>query len=195
VGGLVDRTHGRWPWLAALGAVPATVALVARRERLREDIGWAFWAPLPVYFWHQTEEWVWPGGFLPWVNRDVLGADDDEYPITRTLGLIINTGGGWALATAGGLRGLRDPAIGAAVHAMLVANAAFHVAQSARFRRYTPGFATALLMLAPVGLAGLAAIARRAGARPVLAGAAVGLGASAAQVEMLRRRVKTAATA
>ena len=24
--------------------------------------------PLAALLWHQTEEWVWPGGFLPWMN-------------------------------------------------------------------------------------------------------------------------------
>jgi hypothetical protein len=94
----IDRTHGRWPWLAAAGAVPATLAVARSEEPL-------LWAPLPAYFWHQTEEWVWPGGFLPWVNREVLGSDDDEYPITRRLGCAINTGGGWGLAALAGLRG------------------------------------------------------------------------------------------
>jgi Protein of unknown function with HXXEE motif len=184
LGALVDSTHGRWPWLAAAGALPATLAVVARDDPLA-------WAPVPVYFWHQTEEWVWPGGFLPWVNREVLGSDDDEFPITRRLGFAINVGGGWALAAASGLRGLRSPALASAVHAMLAANAAFHVTQSARARRYTPGLVTAVVLLAPVSAAGLTAIARhpRGGVRSVALGAAVGLGATAAQLRAIRRRV------
>jgi hypothetical protein len=179
----IDRTHGRWPWLAAAGAVPATLAVARSEERL-------LWAPLPVYFWHQTEEWVWPGGFLPWVNREVLGCDDDEYPITRRLGCAINTGGGWGLAALAGLRGSRTPALGAAVHAMLVANAVFHVRESARARGYRPGLLTAVAVLAPIGTSGLAAITRRAGARAAALGAVVGLGASAAQLAAIRRRVR-----
>jgi uncharacterized protein with HXXEE motif len=179
---LIDRTHGRWPWLAVAGLAPATLAVARTDEPLR-------WAPLPAYFWHQTEEWVWPGGFLPWVNREVLGSDEDEYPITRPLGCAINTGGGWGLAALAGLGGPRAPALGAAVHAMLVANAAFHVRESARAGGYRPGLVTAVLVLAPIGAAGLAAIARRSGAGPVALGAAVGLGASALQIAAIRRRV------
>jgi Protein of unknown function with HXXEE motif len=178
---LVERTHGRWPWLAAASALPATAAAVTRRDAL-------FWAPLPVYFWHQTEEWVWPGGFLPWVNREVLGSDQDEFPLTRRLGFAINVGGGWALAVAAGARGPRTPALAAAVHAMLAANAAFHVAQSARVRRYTPGLVTAVALLAPVSAAGLVAVVRRAGPGAAGLGAAVGLGSSAAALGAIRRR-------
>jgi Protein of unknown function with HXXEE motif len=180
---LIDRTHGRWPWLAAVGAVPATVAVARADEPL-------LWAPVPAYFWHQTEEWVWPGGFLPWVNREVLGSDEDEFPITRRLGCAINTGGGWALATLAGLRGRRSPALGAAVSAMLVANAAFHVRESGRARGYRPGLVTAATLMAPLGLGGLGAVVRRAGARPVLVGATLGLGGSALQIAAIRRRVR-----
>jgi Protein of unknown function with HXXEE motif len=178
---LVDRTHGRWPWLAAAGAVPATLAAARSNDAL-------LWAPLPVYFWHQTEEWVWPGGFLPWVNHEVLGSDRDEFPLTRRLGFAINVGGGWAVAVAAGARGMRSPALVAAVHAMLAANAVFHVAQSARVRRYTPGLVTAAGLLSPISVAGLTAIARRAGPRAVGLGAAIGLGASAAALGAIRRR-------
>jgi hypothetical protein len=179
----VDRTHGRWPWLAAAGAVPATLAVARAGEPL-------VWAALPAYFWHQTEEWVWPGGFLPWVNREVLGSDDDEYPITRRLGCAINTGGGWALATVAGLRGRRSPALGSVVHAMLVANAAFHVRESARARGYRPGLVTAVALMAPLGIGGLGAVSRRAGARPAVLGAALGLGGSALQIAAIRRRLR-----
>jgi Protein of unknown function with HXXEE motif len=180
---LIDRTHGRWPWLAAAGAVPATLAVARADEPL-------LWAPLPAYFWHQTEEWVWPGGFLPWVNREVLGSREDEFPITRRLGCAINTGGGWALAVLAGVRGARSPGLGAAVYAMLAANSAFHVRESARARGYRPGLVTAVALLAPVGVSGLAAIARRAGAGRVVLGAGLGLGASALQIAALRRKLR-----
>ena len=40
------------------------------------------WLAGPALLYHQTEEWVWPGGFLPWFNRSVMGGTD-EFPITR----------------------------------------------------------------------------------------------------------------
>jgi hypothetical protein len=185
-----DRTHGRWPWVAAASALPATAAFVARRRRLRRDAGWAFWAPLPLYFWHQTEEWVWPGGFLPWFNRTVLGSDEDEFPITRRLGLVINAGMGWGLAAAAGTRGIRSPLLGATVLGQVAGNAAMHVALTVRARRYTPGVATSVLGLGPVGVAGLVAIARhpRGGVRPAVLGAAAGFLSGTVMLTVLRRR-------
>jgi hypothetical protein len=191
VGKLADRTHGRWPWLAAVAAAPVTAAYVANLERLREDAAWAMWAPLPVYLWHQTEEWVWPGGFLPWFNRDVLASGEDEFPITRRDGLVINAGLGWALAVAGGARGLRTPELGATVLGMLVGNAVLHLVETARAGRYTPGAATAVALLGPVGVAGLAAVARhpRGGPRAASVGALLGLGSGVVMLTAMRRRV------
>jgi hypothetical protein len=189
---LVDRTHGRWPWVAAGAAVPSTLVLAACRRSLGEDVRWAFWAPLPIYFWHQTEEWVWPGGFLPFFNREVLHGSEDEFPITRTLGLVINAGLGWGLACVAGLRGLRSPALGAAVLGMLVGNAAMHLQITARRRRYTPGVATSLALLGPVGVAGIVAIARdpRGGARAAGLGAALGLGSGGVMFSAFGRRLR-----
>jgi hypothetical protein len=47
-----------------------------------------------------------------------------------------------------------------------------------------------LTLLAPVGVSGLAAVTRRAGARPAAAGAVLGLGGSALQIAAVRRRVR-----
>jgi hypothetical protein len=84
------NTHGRWPLVGAAGLVPATAAAVTR----------AGLRPLAALLWHQTEEWVWPGSFLPWINREVLGSDEDELPIDRRIGLIINVVFGWGLSIA-----------------------------------------------------------------------------------------------
>jgi hypothetical protein len=73
---------------------------------------------------------------------------------------------------------------------MLVANVAFHVRESARARGYRPGLLTSVTVLAPVGVTGLAAVARRAGARPAGVGAALGLGGSALQIAAIRRRLR-----
>lgn len=187
---LVDRTHGHWPWVAAAAAVPATALAVARRDALAEELRWTVWLPLPVLLWHQTEEWVWPGGFLPWMNREVLGGED-EFPITRVGGLVINTGIGWALCGAAIAAGPRRPATAATVLSMLVGNAALHLGLAARTRRRNPGTVTSALLLAPLGVAGLVALARdeRAPTREVVAGAVAGVVASVGMMAVMKARL------
>jgi hypothetical protein len=186
---LPDR-HGRWPLAAAALAGPASAP--ARRERgaALADGGWVHWAPLPALFWHQTEEWVLPGGFLPWFNREVAGSSADEFPITRRDGLLINVGMGWGLGLAAGLAGPRRPSISAAQLTMDAANAALHVSQLALRRRYNPGAATATALFLPLAAAGLRSLWHEPGRRrEVAAGAATGLAASAALMATMRRRV------
>lgn len=187
----IDRTHGRWPWVAATAAAPATALALARREWLAQELRWTLWLPLPVLLWHQTEEWVWPGGFLPWFNREVAGSDEDEFPIDRAAGLVINTGVGWALSGAAVAAGVRRPATGAAVLSLLVGNAALHLGFAVRTRRRNPGAVTSALLLAPLGAAGLVALARdsRAPSRQVALGAAAGVAGSVGMMVAMRRRL------
>jgi hypothetical protein len=189
---LVDRTHGRWPWVAAAGAVPATAVYVARGGQLAEGAAWALWGSLPALFWHETEEWVVPGGFMPWFNRELMGCSEDEAPLGRRTGLVVNVCAGWGLSTAAGLRGLRSPWLAAALLTSHVGNAGLHLATAARTRRYNPGAATSALLLAPLGLGGLAALARRpeVRARELTAGVAVGVAGSVALFALMRRRVR-----
>jgi hypothetical protein len=182
----IDRTHGRWPWAAAALAVPATALAWCERERLAGD-GWVYWLPAPALLWHQTEEWFLPGGFLPWFNRDVLGSGEDEFPISRTLGLGINVGLGWGGAIAAGLAGPRAPGLAGWVHTMNLGNVVVHAAAAARERRWNPGLVTAASLFAPMSAAALVRLAAEARGRAAVgmaAGAAMSVGAFAG----LRRR-------
>lgn len=188
---LTDRTHGRWPWLAAAAAGPATALAVAHRTWLAEELRWTLWLPLPVLLWHQTEEWVWPGGFLPWMNREVIGAAEDEFPIDRRAGLVINAGIGWALSGAAIVASPRRPATGATVLSLLLGNAALHLGIAARTRRRNPGTVTSAVALLPLGIAGLRALARdeRAPTRQVAAGVLAGVAGSVGMMGAMRGRL------
>jgi hypothetical protein len=180
-----DR-HGRWPLAAAAAAPPVTAVMLARREDFVAGGAWMSWLPLPALLWHQAEEWVRPGGFLPWFNREVMDSGEDEFPITRRDGLLINAGLGWGLALATGLS--RSPALASCQLAMDLANAGLHGSQLVLRRRYNPGSVTALVMFVPLGIAGLRRLLRREPRREVLAGAAAGLVASAGLMVAMRRR-------
>lgn len=188
-GDLVDRTHGRWPWLAAAVAGPATAFAWMQRDRLREDGSWVEWLPLVALLWHQTEEWVWPGGFLPWMNRDVIGSEADEYPLTRRLGLLVNVGLGWGVGAGAGLS--RNPALSSLQLALLAGNIGLHASEAVRSRRRNPGLLTAAGLFAPLVACGYPALAQRSGdgvavRRGAIAGALASVGLMAAMRLRLR---------
>ena len=173
------ETHGRWPLVAAAAVAPVTVAAV-RRPGLR---------PLAALLLHQTEEWVWPGGFLPWMNREVLGSGEDEFPLDRRLGLVINVGLGWG-ASLGTMTGRGAAAPSAFLYVSHLGNVALHVQWAVRHRRYDPGLLTALGTLAPTALVGLRALHadRRIPRVALAAGALAGAASSVALPPLLKRR-------
>lgn len=142
-------THGRWPLVGA-SALGPTVLTATRVPALR---------PLAALLAHQTEEWVWPGGFLPWINREVLEGEADEFPIDRRAGFIINVGFGWLLSISV-LAGPKAAAPQAMLFTSHLGNAGLHLGWAARNRRYDPGLVTALLALLPTGILGLRRLAK-----------------------------------
>jgi hypothetical protein len=173
------ETHGRWPKVGAAALGPVA-ALAVRDSRAR---------PLAALLLHQTEEWVWPGGFLPWINRTVLGSDDDEFPIDRRLGLIINVGVGWSTAAAA-FAGPRGALPAAVLYTSNLGNAGLHVAWAVRHRRYDPGVVSAVVGLVPTGVAGLRGLWRdpEVDRRQLGAGIALGAAFGAGLMPLLKRR-------
>ena len=187
-------THGRWPWIAALAAPPAAVAVIAGPLRSATDAEAATWASLPLLLCHETEEWVLPSGFLPWFNRSVWKSDDDEFPLTRVMGFRINVLVGWGLSALAVLTVKRTPLFAAAVLVSEAGNGLMHVGLALRQRRYNPGFVTALVM-GPLGAVGTARIVSRRRGPAALAGVAFGALASLALPASLHRRMRAATAA
>jgi len=189
---LIDRTHGRWPWVAAVAAGPATALAWRGRQRLAADDAWVEWLPLAALLWHQTEEWVWPGGFMPFANREAIGSGEDEFPLDRRVGLIVNVGLGWGLGLAAA--GTRNAGLSSLQLSLLAGNVALHGALGIRYRRWNPGLLTAAGLFAPLVAAGYPALIARArrdrASAAVRAGAIAGAGFSVGLMGVLRARLR-----
>jgi hypothetical protein len=154
------ETHGRWPWVAAGLVVPTWSLAAARRGELREDGVWVAALAFPILVSHQSEEWVWPGGFLPFCNTRLLGRDRSDWPLTERDGFHVNVTAGWLSAVAGLALWRRIPGVAAGVLLMETANALMHASTAVRERRYNPGVATATALMAPHAAAGVLWLAR-----------------------------------
>jgi hypothetical protein len=154
VTGVDLETYGRWPWAAAGLAVPAWSLAAARRAELLEDGAWVAGLAFPILVSHQSEEWVWPGGFLPFCNTRLLGGDRPDWPLTERDGFHVNVTLGWLSAVAGLALWRRMPGIAAGVLLMEIGNALMHGAMALRERRYNPGVATGTLLMVPHAVAG-----------------------------------------
>jgi Protein of unknown function with HXXEE motif len=181
--GVALETHGRWPLVASGAVGPVTVLAVQRPA----------WRPLAALLWHQTEEWVWPGGFLPWINREVIGSEEDEFPLDRRLGLGINVGFGWGFSVAA-MAGARAGVPAAFLYVSHLGNAGLHISWAIRHRRYDPGTITSVATLIPVAIAGLRRLAcdPNVSRRALTAGVGGGMAISVALMPLMKRRLRGA---
>lgn len=149
---------------------------------------------LPILVSHQSEEWVRPGGFLPFCNERLLGSSAPTWPLGERLGFHVNVTLGWGSAAAAALLWRRSPAPAAFVLWLEAGNALMHASMAARERRYNPGLATATLLMAPHALAGARALrrsgrlSRRGAALAAAAGVAFSAGLPLAMKARQRRR-------
>jgi hypothetical protein len=187
-------THGRWPWAAAALVAPTWGAAVAKREALRADDFWVAALGLPILVTHQTEEWVRPGGFLPFCNERLLRSGRPEWPLTERDGLHVNVTAGWGTAIAAALLWRRSAAPATVVLWAEAGNAAMHAGMALRERRYNPGLVTAVALMGVHAAAARRALHRdgRLGRREEVVAAALGIGLSAALPVAMKLRMRRA---
>jgi hypothetical protein len=153
-------THGRWPLAAAALAAPTWGAALADRKKLREGDAWVAALGLPILVAHQTEEWVRPGGFLPFCNERLLGSPRPTWPLTERDGFHVNVTLGWGSAALAAATWNRTAAPAAFVLWVEAGNALMHTAMALRERRYNPGLATATLLMGTHAASGAVALRR-----------------------------------
>jgi Protein of unknown function with HXXEE motif len=187
-------THGRWPWASAALVGPAWAAVLAWREDLRRDDAWVAMLALPILVAHQTEEWVRPGGFLPFCNERLLGSDRPTWPLTERDGFHVNVTLGWSTAVAAAAIWRRSALPAAVVLWMEAGNTALHAGMAVRERRYNPGVVTGVALMGVHAAASACALRRsgRLGRRGAAAAFAIGLAIDAGLPVTMKRRMRLA---
>jgi hypothetical protein len=182
-------THGRWPRVAALLAAPCWGAAAASA---RASDTWVPSLALPILLSHQTEEWVRPGGFLPFCNERLLGSGRPTWPLTERDGFHVNVTIGWGSAVLAAAQWERTPAPAAFVVWIEAGNALMHTGMALRERRYNPGLLTAWLLMATHAAAGAVSIRRsgRLSPRGARLAAAAGIAFSAGMPLAMKARMR-----
>jgi hypothetical protein len=188
-------THGRWPWAAAALVGPGWGAAAVRREALRRDDAWVAMLALPILVAHQTEEWVRPGGFLPFCNERLLGSGRPTWPLTERDGFHVNVTVGWGSAILAAALWRRSAAPAVFVLWMEVGNTAMHAGMAAHKRRYNPGLVTAVGLMAVHATASARALHRSGWLkrRETILVSAAGIATSAALPVAMKLRMRRAA--
>jgi hypothetical protein len=187
-------THGRWPWVSAGLVGPAWATVLARRDALRRDDAWMAMLGLPILVAHQTEEWVRPGGFLPFCNERLLGSDRPTRPLTERDGFHVNVTLGWSTAIAAAALWRRSAMPAAVVLWMEAGNTALHAGMAVRERRYNPGVVTGVALMGIHAAASARALRRsgRLGRGEAVAAFAIGIAIDAGLPVTMKRRMRSA---
>lgn len=187
-------THGRWPLAAAALVVPTWSAALADRNRLHEGDAWVAVLGLPILVTHQTEEWVRPGGFLPFCNERLLGSEQPTWPLTERDGFHVNVTLGWGSAAIAAMAWRRSATPAAFVLWIEAGNALMHTAMALRERRYNPGLATATLLMGVHAASGAIALRRsgRISRRSARLAAAAGIAFSVGLPLAMKLRMRAA---
>jgi Protein of unknown function with HXXEE motif len=133
------------PILAAAGIAGWIIAF--RHDPLSDRA--LFAALLVIYFVHQIEEHLWPGGFRQFADAHVFHSGDDNWPVTIGGVALVNTAFVWLPIGLAVLFPAALRVIGLAWVGLTLINGVTHVVTTIRLRIYNPGLATGIVLFLP----------------------------------------------
>jgi len=150
--------HTHWQYGTPFLAIYTTFFLLVFVYPLGAPL-FLIWACLPVYFVHQCEEYLWPGGFMEALSAKFAGTPGagPAVPVLSPREVYwINVGIVWVLFPASAVAAMTSgPAWGLWVPCFTVINGLSHIAAGIKDRRYNPGLAASLFLNIPVGTAAI----------------------------------------
>ena len=168
---LLSRIAADWqkalPALSAIG-IAAWIA-VFRHDPTSERA--LFAALLGIYFVHQIEEHLWPGGFRQFTDAHMFHSGNDDWPVNISGVALVNIAYVWlpvglAVAFPEALRWVGLGWVG-----LTLINGIIHVVTTIRLRIYNPGLVTSIVLFLPFTIYVLVLEVERG----MLTGAEVGL--------------------
>jgi hypothetical protein len=168
---ILSRIAANWqkalPALSAVG-IAAWIALFGHDPTSERAL---FAGLLVIYFVHQVEGHLWPGGFRQFTDAHVFHSGNDNWPVTIEGVALVNTAYVWlpiglAVAFPQELRW-----VGFAWVGLTLINGIIRIVSTIRLRIYNPGLVTAIVLFLPFAIAMLALEVERG----ALSGADVGL--------------------
>lgn len=108
----------------------------------------------PLYMLHETEEYVFPGGFKRFINKDIFNFDTEEKPMDDNFIFAINIGFIWILLPVFGLLSKISLNFGLWIPYFTIIAGVAHIGLAIKAHKiYNPGLIISLTLNIPVGLA------------------------------------------
>ena len=141
-----------WPKSTIFLAVYSTIFIFL--FVLEKDMAlFLIWMQIPIYWLHEFEEYVFPGGFMETFNTQALGSDEREWPMSKKEVFWINIPILYiAFPLSAILAGTVNIAIGIWTAYFSILNAASHVGLFVIKKKYNPGLFVSVFLNIPFGV-------------------------------------------
>jgi Protein of unknown function with HXXEE motif len=153
---ILSRFAANWqnflPPLAAIGIV-AWIVLFRGAETSDRAL---FAALLVIYFLHQIEEHLWPGGFRQFTDAHVFHSGNDNWPVNIDGLALVNTAFVWLPIGLAAIFPHTLRWLGLAWVGLTLINGIIHIVTTVRLRLYNPGLVTSIVLFLPFTICMLA---------------------------------------
>ena len=149
------KINNLYEYWAKAGFITAIFLLIMLFFNSRVPIGsfeWFYWFSIPLYMFHQFEEYVFPGGFKEELNQILGKAQPNQEILTNKLVLTVNIGFVWILNLALILLSAISVIFPIILMTIVGFNGIVHVLSSIRFRKYNPGLVLSIVGNIPLSL-------------------------------------------
>ncbi len=153
---IVSRFAANWqkflPALVAIG-IAAWIALFRNDPTSEQAL---FAGVLVIYFIHQIEEHLWPGGFRQFTDAHMFHSGDDNWPVNIDGVALVNTAYVWLPMALAAIFPQTLRWVGLAWIGLTLINGIIHVVTTIRLRLYNPGLVTSIVLFLPFTIFALA---------------------------------------
>jgi len=144
----LKREWAKVGFIVALFLLPILIVAV----RPHDYILFILLLQTPLYMLHETEEFVFPGGFGTFFNRHIFKLPDTANPIDENFIFRVNIGLIWLALPIFGLLSSVDYVYGLWLPYFVIIAGVFHIGLAIKTRRfYNPGLIVSLTLNIPVG--------------------------------------------
>ncbi|MFX1476721.1 MAG: HXXEE domain-containing protein [Promethearchaeota archaeon] len=140
---------------AKVGFISAIFILLLLFLNSKAPIGsfeWLYWLSLPLYMFHQFEEYVYPGGFKKELNKILSREEGFREILTDNIVLVVNVGFIWILTPILIVLNTISIIFPVILMTLVAFNGFTHVIVSIILKRYNPGLIMSIVANIPLGL-------------------------------------------
>jgi hypothetical protein len=153
---ILSRFAVNWQnFLPPFAAVGAVLWIVLFRSEEANDRA-LFAALLVIYFLHQIEEHLWPGGFRQFTDARMFHSGDDNWPVNIDGVALVNTAYVWLPVALAAIFPQTLRWVGLGWIGLTLINGVIHIVTTLRLRVYNPGLVTSIVLFLPFTIYALA---------------------------------------